>query len=190
MIATKLTMSQAIDKDGKASAVTLLKADPNTVTQVKKADTDGYFALQLGLPGRVKNRIQAWVAKRELRFPEGDYNAGDQIKVDLFSEGDIVDVIGITKGKGFAGTVKRHGFHRGPETHGHDHHRQPGSIGAMGMPRVHKGKKMAGRMGNLRVTVKNLKVVVVDKKNNLLAVSGAIPGSRRQVVIVKKHESR
>ncbi len=189
ILATKLTMSQAIDPEGKVRSITILKADPNVITQIKAADKDGYFALQLGLPGKPKGKsgVKTWKTKRELRFPEGRYQIGDEVKADIFKEGDIVDVVGTAKGKGFAGTVKRHGFHRGPMTHGHDHHRQPGSIGAMGIPNVHKGKRMAGRMGGNRVTVKNLKVIAVDSKNNLLAIMGAVPGSIKQVVIVKKH---
>lgn len=184
-------MSQAIDKDGRVQAITIVHAEPNVITQIKKTDKDGYFALQLGLPGKAKPKTKTptWRVKREFRFPEGEYKIGDDIKVDIFKEGDMVDVMGITKGKGFAGTVKRHGFSRGPETHGHDHHRQPGSIGAMGMPRVHKGKRMAGRMGGTQVTIKNLKILAIDPKNNLLAIAGAIPGARQQAIIIKRHES-
>lgn len=191
MLTTKLTMSQAIDPEGQVQAVTVLKADPNIITQIKKRDANGYFALQLGLPGKQRGRskVSTWRAKRELRFPEGEYKLGDEVKVDIFKTGDVIDITGITKGKGFAGTVKRHGFHRGPMTHGHDHHRQPGSIGAMGIPKVHKGKRMAGRMGGSSVTIKNLKVIAVDSKNNLLAVRGAVPGATKKVVLIKKHES-
>lgn len=184
-------MSQMIAKDGRATAITVMKAEPNVIAQIKKPDKDGYFALQLGLtkPAKGKGQKAVIFKRREFRFPEGDYKVGDTIRADIFSVGDVVSVTGITVGKGFAGTVKRHHFSRGPETHGHDHHRQPGSIGAMGMPRIHKGKRMAGRMGGVRVTTKNLKIAAVDPKNHLIAITGNIPGANKQFVIIKKQES-
>ncbi|MFH0905657.1 MAG: 50S ribosomal protein L3 [bacterium] len=191
LLAEKLVMTQAITQDGSADAITILKAEPNVITQVKQSDKDGYFALQLGLPQKMKKRDKAPVmrAKREFRFPEYAGKPGDQVKVgDVFAVGDRVDVIGITKGRGFAGTIKRHHFHRGPMTHGHDHHRAPGSIGAMGIPRVEKGRRMSGHLGNVQVTIKNLKIMAIDSATNLLAVSGGIPGAPKQIVMIRKHE--
>ncbi len=192
LIAKKIVMSQAISEDGRAQAITVLQAVPNLVTQVKNPEKDGYFALQLTFPkgGGGRGNVSRKHAIKEFRFPENEeVKLGDEIKVDIFEVGDIVDVSGITKGRGFAGTIKRHNFSRGPMTHGHDHHRAPGSIGAMGMPRVEKGRRMSGHMGNVQVTVKNLKIVAVDAANNLIAVSGAVPGANHQIVIVRKHGS-
>jgi len=188
LIVQKIKMSQMIGQDGEVTAITVMKAKPNVIAQIKKPDKDGYFALQLGLTKPAKGKSQATVIfeKREFRFPEGDYKVGDTIGADIFAVDDTVSVTGITIGKGFAGTVKRHHFSRGPETHGHDHHRQPGSIGAMGMPRVHKGKHMAGRMGGTQVTTKNLKIAAVDSKNHLIAITGSVPGANKQFVIIKK----
>lgn len=189
LVAKKISMSQAILEDGRAKAITVLQATPNLVTQVKTEEKDGYFALQLTLPKTKGGRghVSRNLATREFRFPSDvELKAGDSVGVDVFEVGDTVQVTGKTKGKGFQGTIKRHNFSRGPETHGHDHHRQPGSIGAMGMPRVEKGRRMAGHMGATMVTVRNLKVVAVDKENNLIAISGALPGANNQLVIVKK----
>lgn len=190
LVAKKISMSQAILEDGRAQAVTILQATPNLVTQVKTDEKDGYFALQLTLPKTKGGRghVSRKIATREFRFPSDiELKQGDSVGVDVFEVGDTVQVTGKSKGKGFQGTIKRHNFSRGPETHGHDHHRQPGSIGAMGMPRVEKGRRMAGHMGAAMVTVKNLKVVAVDKDNNLLAISGALPGANNQLVIIKKN---
>ena len=187
MLAQKLVMTQAIDPSGKATAVTILKADPNIIKQIKTADKDGYFALQLGFP--VKNsegKVKKFRRINEFRFEGGEYKIGDAISVDIFEVGDKVQVTGTTKGRGFAGTVKRHGFHRGPMSHGHDHHRAPGSIGPMGMPRVQKGRRMAGHMGNVTVTMKTLKVMAVDPASNLIAISGAIPGANKGIVKLVK----
>lgn len=189
LIAKKISMSQAILEDGKASAITILQATPNVVSRVKTEEKDGYFALQLTFP-KVKGgrgHVSRKHAIKEFRFPAGEQKAGDSVTVGIFAVGDKVDVSGQTKGKGFAGTIKRHNFHRGPMTHGHDHHRAPGSIGAMGMPRVEKGRRMAGHMGATQVTITNLKVVAVDTENNLVAVSGAIPGANNQLVMIRKH---
>jgi large subunit ribosomal protein L3 len=190
LVAKKISMSQAILEDGKVTAITILQATPNLVTQVKTAEKDGYSALQLTFP-KVKGgrgHVRRTAAVREFSFPEGTEIAkGDTVSVDIFAVGDMVDVIGTSKGKGFAGTIKRHNFSRGPMTHGHDHHRAPGSIGAMGMPRVEKGRRMSGRMGGTTITTKNLKVIAVDVASNLVAISGAIPGANNQLVTINKH---
>lgn len=190
LIAKKIGMSQAILEDGRAEAITILQATPNTVTQVKTPEKDGYFALQLTLPKTKGGRghVDRTMATREFRFAEEDgLKKDDLVSVSIFEVGDTVAVTGKSKGKGFAGTIKRHNFHRGPMTHGHDHHRAPGSIGAMGMPRVEKGRRMAGHMGAVTVTTKNLKVVAVDTENNLLAITGAVPGANNQLVIINKY---
>lgn len=189
MLVRKIKMSQAISEDAKAQAITVLLAQPNVITQVKNPEKDGYFSLQLGLPGvaKPKKNKPSIRIKREFRFPAGEYKVGDQIvTTDIFQVGDTVDVSGITKGHGFSGTIKRHGFSRGPMTHGHDHHRAPGSIGAMGLPNVPKGRRMSGHFGNVNVTIKNLKVVAVDPANHLIAVSGSVPGHTKRVLIIKK----
>ena len=121
-----------------------------------------------------------------MRGATGELKRGDRVTVEIFTPGEMVKVSGISKGKGFAGTVKRHGFHRGPKTHGHDHHRAPGSIGAMGIPRVIPGLKMAGRMGGKKVTLNKVEVVAVDAEHNHLLVKGPVPGPRRALVLVSK----
>jgi len=191
MFVQKLLMTQAITEDGKARAITILKVEPNVITQIKTSEKDGYFAIQLGLPNtknkKTKTGTLVMRRKGEFKYPEGEYKVGDEITAELFTAGDVVRAVGTTKGKGFAGTVKRHGFSRGPMTHGHDHHRAPGSIGPMGMAKVAKGMRMAGHMGASRVTVRNLKVVVVDAKNQLLAVTGAVPGHTKSIFMLQKN---
>ncbi|AKM84783.1 MAG: 50S ribosomal protein L3, large subunit ribosomal protein L3 [candidate division Kazan bacterium GW2011_GWA1_50_15] len=189
MFAQKLLMTQMIRPDGKAKAITILRAEPNVITQIKTADKDGYSAIQLGLPNAKPARGGKPRMRRigEFTYPEGEYQAGQRVTADIFTVGDKVYVTATSKGRGFAGTVKRHKFHRGPMTHGHDHHRAPGSIGDMGMPRVAKGRRMSGHMGAVQVTVRNLEVVAVDPKNNLVAVTGAVPGTRQGLVAIRKH---
>jgi len=186
LIAKKLMMSQAILPHGKTQAITILQAPSNVIRRIKTVDKDGYFALQLAFPSAKAKKAQS----KEFRFPEGEYKVGESIAIDIFQVGDKVDVTGISKGKGFAGTIKRHHFKSGPGGHGHDHHRAPGSIGPMGIARVLKGKRMAGRLGATQITVKNLEVVALDKDSNLIAVSGALPGANKQLVIIKQHGSR
>ncbi len=186
LIAKKIMMAQSVAKDGKVRAITILQAVPNVIKQIKTAEKDGYFALQISAT-KSKGKGTCQMQAKEFRFPEGEYKVGDSILVDIFNIGDKVEVTGITKGKGFAGTVKRHGFSRGPMGHGHDHHRAPGSLGPMGIARVIKGRRMGGHMGATQVTIKNLEIIAVDKENNLLAVSGNIPGANKQLVSVKLH---
>lgn len=192
LIAKKISMSQAITEDGIATAITILQAMPNVVSQLKTEEKDGYFALQLTYPKLKGGRghVSRKHAVKEFRFPAEEQKLGDNVSVDIFTVGDKVDVSGTSKGAGFAGTIKRHNFSRGPMSHGHDHHRAPGSIGAMGMPRVEKGRRMSGHMGAVRVTTKNLKVIAVDTENNLVAISGSIPGANNQLVIIKKHDAK
>lgn len=189
-------MTQFFTEDGKCVAATLINAGPVTVTDVKTKERDGYDAVQLGygtqLASRVKKPQQGalkslgnfrWL--REFRPKAGtpEVKVGDVLTVSAFAIGEKVTASGITKGKGFQGVVKRHGFHGGPRSHGQKHsEREPGSIGATGPQKVLKGTRMAGRMGGDRVTVKGLKVLAVDSTNNLLLVSGAIPGHRGTLV--------
>ncbi len=179
-------MSQIFSEDRKVAPVTLIEAGPCVITQIKTEEKDGYQAVQVGfgekkkinkpLMGHLKD-LGKFRYLREVRDVKEDIKVGDKIDAAVFEEGDKVKVIGISKGKGFQGVMKRHGFHGSPATHGHKHdHRAPGSIGSAFPEHVLKGKKMAGRMGSDQVTVKGLKVIKIDKENNLLAVKGAVPG--------------
>ncbi len=191
ILGTKLGMTQVFDDEGRAIPVTVVQAGPCTITQVKTADTDGYSAIQVGY---------GEVAAKALSKPElghlsksgtsvlrhlceyrlnnsSEYELGQQLKADAFEVGQVVDVIGTSIGRGFAGYQKRHNFRRGPMSHGSKNHRQPGSTGAGTTPgRVYPGKKMAGRLGGTRVTVRKLTVVQVDADRNLLLIKGAVPG--------------
>ena len=186
--------------DGRADAVTAIEAGPCTVVQLKTADKEGYNAVKLGF-GQAK-RVKApqlgqfkdmgkFSHLKELRVTDvKDITVGDKLDVSLFKVGDIVDVTGVSKGKGFAGTIKRHGFHGGPKTHGQsDRHRAPGSIGAGTSPgRVLKGTKMSGHMGDVRVTVRRLKVIEADAEKNRLLVKGAVPGGKNGVLLIRNSE--
>lgn len=199
LITRKLGMTSVIGDDGAASAVTLLSASPNVVTQIKSSDKDGYQALQLGFESAKKTaKAQTGHLKglkiipkimREFRFSgELDENmkVGENLSADLFSVGDVVDVTGISKGKGFAGTIKRHNFKRGRKTHGGRSYRRPGSIGSMYPQHIFKGKKMAGQMGYEQVTTRKLKVALVDNELGVIGVSGSVPGPRKGIVLVKE----
>ena len=199
IIGKKIGMTQIFDADGKVIPVTVIEAGPCNVIQRKTTETDGYEAVQLGF-GEVKEKhvnkaIKGHFAKsgvavkkvlKEFRLDEITLNVGDEVKADVFSEGECVDVTGISKGKGYAGTVKRWGTHRGPMTHGSGYHRGPGSMGACSSPsRVFKGKRLAGHLGCEKVTVQNLDVVRVDMDRNLILVKGAIPGPKGGIVTIK-----
>lgn len=205
IIGRKLGMTQIFAEDGTVTPVTVIKAGPCVVVQTKSAaGRDGYNAVQLGLveekPVRLKNvtkPLQGHFEKtgvpptrvlKEIRQTnEPDVAIGDQVKVDVFADGDKIDVIGKSKGRGFAGTIKRHKFNRGPESHGSMNVRAPGSIGQSAYPsRVIKGTRSSGHMGDARVTVQNLTVAKVDVDNNLLMVRGAVPGANGSLVVVKK----
>ena len=231
IIGRKVGMTQVFDEVGTAIPVTVIKAGPCWVTQVKTEASDGYTAVQLGFeevaadvtdekdrarkverrltkperghlglldasekhPDRPRRKLENPVPPlrhlREFRLDDnGDLEEGQKITVDVFARGDIVDVVGTSKGKGFAGTIKRHNFRRQPKTHGQsDRERAPGSIGATSTPgRVMKGTRMAGRMGNERVTIQNLEVVVVDADQDLLAVKGSIPGANGGLVLIRE----
>ncbi|TSC66880.1 MAG: large subunit ribosomal protein L3 [Parcubacteria group bacterium Gr01-1014_72] len=201
MLGTKSHMSQVWGADGRAVPVTVLSAGPLVVTQVKDTEKDGYSAVQVGFKAQKKERLSKPIlghlkelaSVRHLREFRGfaadmPHKRGDVIDASVFAEGDAVTVSAISKGKGFQGVVKRHGFHGGSRTHGQKHsEREPGAIGGGGRAggRVAKGMRMAGRMGGERITVKGLRVVAVDSKQNLLLVSGAVPGRRGTLVEIR-----
>ena len=202
LIGRKVGVTQVFQTDGTMVAVSVLAIEPNTVTRLRTDARDGYTAVQLGArvgkkitkpeAGQLKDlpkAAQSLADIREFRVDTVDgYELGQTLALgDLFAEGDLVDVTGVSKGKGFAGHIKRHNFHRGPTTHGSDHHREPGSIGPGTTPgRVYKGVKMAGHMGDERVTVKKVRVVRLDPDRNLLLVKGTLPGARGGLITVKK----
>ena len=202
LIGRKVGVTQVFQGDGTMVAVSVLAIEPNTVTRLRTTDRDGYTAVQLGTheakkltrpeAGQLKNlpkSAQSLASIREFRVDSVDgYELGQTVAIgDLFNEGDLVDVTGVSKGKGFAGQIKRHNFHRGPKTHGSDHHRAPGSIGPGTTPgRVYRGLKMAGHMGDERATIKKVRVVRADTERNLLLVKGSLPGSRGSLILVKK----
>ncbi|HLE78836.1 MAG TPA: 50S ribosomal protein L3 [Candidatus Limnocylindrales bacterium] len=198
LIGRKVGMTQVFQADGTMVAVSVLEVAPNTVTRLRTPERDGYAAVQLGTEEKKKltkpeagqlKGLPSLATIREFRMDDlSGYEVGQTISLsDLFTDGDLVDVTGVSKGKGFAGHIKRHHFHRGPKTHGSDHHRAPGSIGPGTTPgRVYKGLKMAGHMGHERVTTKKVRVVKADANRQLLLVMGSLPGSRGSLILVKK----
>jgi large subunit ribosomal protein L3 len=202
LLGKKLGMTQIFDDRGEVIPVTVIEAGPCYITQKKTLENDGYTAVQLGFeevkPARVnkpelghlaKNHLPSLRYLREFRVDDhSDLSEGQKLDASVFEVGDLVDVIGVSKGKGFAGVVKRHGFSGGPRTHGQsDRLRAPGAIGAGSTPgRIIKGLRMAGRMGNDRVTVQNLEIALVDPERNLLAVKGAVPGARDGLLIIRQ----
>ena len=198
LITRKVGMTSTIADDGTVQAVTLLSASPCTITQVKTTETDGYVAIQVGSGDAKLGKAQAGHAKaakvmpkivREFRVSEitEDMKVGEKISADVFNVGDVIDVTGTSKGKGWAGTIKRHNFHRQRKTHGgKGNTRKVGSIGSMYPQKIFKGKKMAGQMGNEQVTVKNLKVALVDMDLGVIGVTGAVPGPKKSIVIIKE----
>ncbi|MEA5453479.1 50S ribosomal protein L3 [Sinomonas sp. JGH33] len=201
LLGTKLGMTQVWDENNNVIPVTVVKADTNVVTQLRNAETDGYTAVQIGYgqidPRKVTKPLaghfeKAGVTPRrhlvEVRTADAEtYSLGQELSVEQFAAGQKIDVVGTTKGKGFAGVMKRHGFAGVSASHGaHKNHRKPGSIGACATPgRVFKGLRMAGRMGNERQTTLNLTVHAVDTENSLLLIKGALPGARGSVVLVR-----
>ena len=199
LIGKKLGMTQVFDESGVVHPVTVVEAGPCVVTQVKTPESDGYGALQLGFglskrlnkPEQGQRRASGFMS-RTLREVKADdptaYEVGQVIKADVFESGEIVDVTGTSKGRGFQGGVKRHGFRGGPKTHGQsDRHRAPGSIGASATPgRVFKGMRMAGHMGHERVTIQGLEIFRVDPERNLLLIKGSVPGPNEGLVIIRR----
>lgn len=203
ILGQKLAMTQIYDAKGVVVPVTVMEVQPNTVLQVKSAQKDGYTAVQVGYGARKSKNVArsqrghfrergSFRYVREFRIDQADSPpaVGGTLDLTVFQEGERVAVIAVSKGKGFAGVVKRHHFAGGPASHGHPHnHRAPGSIGCRFPQHVHKGKRMAGHMGAGRVTVRNLEIAKVDKENRLLAVRGAIPGGRGALVQVVSLEA-
>ena len=199
ILGRKGDMTQVFTESGKLIPVTVVEVEPNVVTQIKTKETDGYEAIQLGFDTKreklatkasvgITNKANTTPKRffREIRDVEvNNYSLGQEIKVDIFSEGEVVDVTGTTKGKGFQGVIKRHNQSRGPMGHGSHYHRRPGSMGTMRPMRVFKGKKLPGHMGTLTVTIQNLEVVMVDVENNCILIKGNIPGPKKSLVIIK-----
>jgi len=200
LITRKVGMTSTISEDGTVQAITLLSASPCVITQVKTDENDGYTAIQIGFEeAKQQNVAKAQQGHfkaagvlpkiiREFRVSEitEDLKVGEKINPEVFSIGDEIDVTGTSKGKGWAGTIKRHNFHRGRKTHGGRSYRRPGSIGSMYPQHIFKGKKMAGQMGYEQVTVKNLKVALVDTELGVIGVTGAVPGPRKGIVVIKE----
>lgn len=197
ILGTKVNMSQMYADDGSVIPVTIVSCGPCVVTAAKTKERDGYAAVQVGYGAIKKKRVPKPVLGqlkelgpfrtiREFRVESGEMKRGDTITVQTFAKGDSVDVTATSKGKGFQGVVKRHGFHGHPKSHGHkDQMRMPGAIGAGGIQRVFKGKRMGGHMGHERVTVKNLEVVDVNEQNNTLALKGAVPGPSGELILIR-----
>lgn len=199
ILGKKVGMTQVFTESGELIPVTVIEATPNVVLQVKTIETDGYEAVQLGYQEKrevLSNKpAMGHVAKanatpkrfiREFNDVElGEYEVGQEVKVDAFKAGDIVNVTGTTKGKGFQGVIKRHGQSRGPMSHGSRYHRRPGSMGPVDPNRVFKRKLLPGRMGGNRVTIKNLEVVRVDVEKNVLLIKGNVPGSKKSLIQIK-----
>ena len=200
ILGRKIGMTQIFTEQGTVIPVTVVEAGPVVVTQVKTIENDGYNAVQVGFVDAKEKSLNkpqkghlaaANVLKKhlkEFRVESVDaYTVGQEIKADVFAAGEMIDVTGISKGKGFQGPIKRHGQSRGPESHGSRYHRRPGSMGACSFPgRVFKNKKLAGHMGSVKVTVQNLEVVRVDADKNFILVKGAIPGAKGSVVTIKE----
>lgn len=200
ILGKKIGMTQIFTEHGEVIHVTVVEAGPVVVTQIKTTENDGYTAIQVGFQDAKEKSLNkpqkghlaaANTLKKHLKEFRVDsveeYTVGQEIKADLFAAGELIDVTGISKGKGFQGPIKRHGQSRGPETHGSRYHRRPGSMGACSYPgRVFKNKKLAGHMGSVKVTVQNLEVVRVDADKNFILVKGAIPGAKGSVVTIKE----
>ena len=198
ILGRKAGMTQVFTKDGKLIPVTVVEVEPNVVMQVKTTEKDGYSAIQLGVfekSEKKANKAEAGRAKaanttpkrflKEIRDVEASYNVGDAVGASIFEIGDVVDVTGVTKGKGFQGVIKRHNQSRGPMTHGSHYHRRPGSLGTMLPKRVLKGKKLAGHMGVDTVTIQNLEIIEVNEAENYILVSGNVPGAKNSLVLIK-----
>ena len=199
ILGRKIGMTQVFTKSGKLIPVTVVEVEPNVVTQIKTVETDGYDAIQLGFDTkRAKLATKASIGHtnkanttpkrffREIRGVDvNNYTLGQELNVTTFTEGEVVDVTGTTKGHGFQGVIKRHNQSRGPMGHGSHYHRGPGSMGTMRPMRVFKGKKLPGHMGTLTVTIQNLEIVAVDLENNCLLIKGNVPGPKKSLVLIR-----
>ncbi len=199
ILGRKIGMTQVFDKEGKLTPVTAVLVTPNVVTQIKTVENDGYEAIQLAFEDKrekLATKASAGHTSKANTTPKrffkeirgvdvNEYTLGQEITADIFARGEVIDVTGTSKGKGFQGVIKRHGQHRGPMGHGSHYHRRPGSMGTMRPMRVFKGKKLPGHMGVETVTIQNLEVVSVDAENNVILVKGNIPGPKKGLVIIK-----
>ena len=199
ILGRKIGMTQVFRTNGEVVPVTVIEVEPNVVTQIKTKDNDGYEAIQLGFSTKrekLATKASAGITSKAKTTPKrffkeirdvdiNNYTLGQEISADIFAEGEMVDVTGTTKGKGFQGVIKRHGQSRGPMGHGSHYHRGPGSMGTMRPMRVFKGKKLPGHMGTLTVTIQNLEIVSVDVENNVILVKGNVPGAKNSLVIIK-----
>ena len=207
ILGLKRGMTQVFDQDGKLTPVTVVEVTPNVVTQIKTKANDGYDAIQLGFDEKrekLANKPSVGHTSKANTTPKRffkeirgvnieDYTLGQEIKADIFTRGEVIDVTGTTKGKGFQGVIKRHGQQRGPMGHGSHYHRRPGSMGTMRPMRVFKGKKLPGHMGTNVVTIQNLEVIMVDVENNVILVKGNIPGPKNGLVLIRsavKHPNK
>jgi len=199
ILGRKIGMTQVFTKSGKLIPVTVVLVEPNIVTQIKSIETDGYNAIQLGFSTKREklatkpsightNKAKTTPKRffREIRDVNiTEYNLGQEVKVDIFTEGEAVDVTGISKGKGFQGVIKRHKYAMGPMSHGSHFHRKPGSRGSVGQMRVFKGMKLPGHMGSNKITIQNLEIVKIDLENNVLLIKGNVPGPKKSLVVIK-----
>ena len=199
ILGRKIGMTQVFTESGKLIPVTVVEVEPNIVTQIKTKENDGYEAIQLGFDTKrekLATKASAGHTAKANTTPQrffreikgvdiNDYTVGGEVKVDIFTAGEVVDVTGTSKGKGFQGVIKRHGQSRGPMGHGSHYHRRPGSMGTMRPMRVFKGKKLPGHMGSLTVTIQNLEIVAVDLANNVILIKGNIPGPKKGLVVIK-----
>jgi large subunit ribosomal protein L3 len=199
ILGRKVGMTQVFDKTGKLVPVTVIEVTPNVVTQIKTKENDGYEAIQLGFSDKrekLATKASLGHTKKANTAPKrffkeirgvnvNDYSLGQELSADIFTPGEMIDVTGTTKGKGFQGVIKRHNQSRGPMGHGSHYHRKPGSMGTMRPMRVFKGKKLPGHMGGLTVTIQNLEVVDVDVENNVILVKGNVPGANKSLVVIK-----
>lgn len=198
ILGKKLGMTQVFTPEGDVVPVTVVQAGPCTVLQKKDLENDGYEALQLGFDDKKEqrsNKPEQGRAKKADTAPKRfvkefrgmtEYEVGQEVKADVFAEGEVVDVTGITRGKGFAGSIKRHNQSRGPMSHGSHYHRRPGSMGPVAPNRVMKGKPLPGRMGTNNVTIQNLDIVKIDTDRNLLLIKGSIPGAKNSYVVINQ----
>lgn len=192
IIGRKKGMSRLFEDDGRVIPVTIVECEPNVIAQLKSTEKDGYPAIVLGFGALKKpSKTRKYELLKEFKVEESElanFTAGEMVTLESLQEIGKVKVTSTSKGKGFQGVIKRHNFSRGPESHGSGHHREPGSVGACAKPgRVHKGKKLPGRMGNAQVTLKNVKIVKIDLDQNILCLKGAVPGPNGSIVTIKSN---
>lgn len=189
ILGKKLGMTRVIQDDGRVIPMTIVKCEPNMVTQVKTVEKDGYPALVLGFDALSKpKKSKKYKYVQEFRIDgESEAKKGDQVTIEMFAEGDTVKVTGTSKGKGFQGVIKRHNFARGPQSHGSHHNREPGSVGGCARPgKIQRGKKLPGHMGLSKVTLSRASIVYLDKENHLIGIKGAVPGGNNSLIAIKK----